>query len=118
MRYKAQQLESEPDPVEDTLDMFTGLTTRQATLTEKQIAMYADKLTDGGSTQVQSEVGEKFWQFVSKKFKKDPSFSITFGQTDGEGYRAWVAEKLENPEFVQLIYDPFLKALDFKPSLR
>lgn len=116
MRYKAQQLESEPDPVEDTLDMFTGLTTRQATLTEKQIAMYADKLTDGGSTQVQSEIGEKFWQFVSKKFKKDPTFSITFGQTDGEGYRDWVAEKLENPEFVQLIYDPFLKALEFKPS--
>ena len=116
MRYKAQQLESEPDPVEDTVDMFTGLTTRQATLTEKQIAMYADKLTDGGSTQVQSEIGEKFWQFVSKKFRKDPTFSITFGQTDGEGYRDWVAEKLENSEFVQLIYDPFLKALEFKPS--
>lgn len=111
MKAKPQALvDQTPDADLDTPDLFTGISVRQATLTEKQKDMYADMLC--GINQKNKSLSEEFYRFVRKNHGIGLNYHVDF---DKEHYKQDVVQLLEDPNFVIEIFEEFLKPLGFKP---
>ena len=103
-------LVADPEPDTDTVDWVSGLTRRQATLTESQIVMVADWLSGKNKTVLEkhgTNVSDVY-EFLRRQ-KQIPSRLDTYNLDE---YRKWFRKRLIDPEFVMLI-SPILKKLDF-----
>lgn len=109
-----------PDPDLDTIDISSGLTRRQATLSDEQIEKYADFLTNPASGLKREKpdldtlyLVFRLHEYLLKNYKDLKRIDIN---TDMSGYKKWMQEKLADPDFVHLIYKPFLKQTGFDPD--
>ncbi len=103
-------LVADPEPDTDTVDWVSGLTRRQATLTEPQIVMVADWLSGKNKT-----VLEKHGTNVSEIYeflRRQKQIPARLDANNLDEYRKWFRRKLIDPEFVMLI-SPILKKLEF-----
>ena len=98
------------DPEPDTVDWVSGLTRRQATLTEPQIVMVADWLSGKNKT-----VLEKHGTTVSDVYeflRRQKQIPYRLDTNNVDEYKKWFRKKLIDPEFVMLI-SPILRKLEF-----
>lgn len=100
----------EPEPDTDTVDWVSGLTRRQATLTEPQIVMVADWLSGKNKTVLEKHgtTVSDVYEFLRRQ-KQIPSRLDT---NNVDEYKKWFRKKLIDPEFVMLI-SPILRKLEF-----
>jgi len=98
------------DPEPDTVDWVSGLTRRQATLTEPQIVMVADWLSGKNKTVLEKHgtTVSDVYEFLRRQ-KQIPSRLDT---NNVDEYKKWFRKKLIDPEFVMLI-SPILRKLEF-----
>lgn len=103
-------LVTDPEPDTDTVDWVSGLTRRQATLTEPQIVMVADWLSGKNKT-----VLEKHGTNVSEVYeflRRQKQIPAKLDANNPDEYKKWLRKKLIDPEFVMLI-SPILRKLEF-----
>lgn len=103
-------LVADPEPDTDTVDWVSGLTRRQATLSEAQILMVADWLSGTNKT-----VLEKHGTNVSQVYeflRRQRQIPAKLDVNNPDEYKKWFRRKLIDPEFVMLI-SPILKKLEF-----
>lgn len=103
-------LVADPEPDTDTVDWVSGLTRRQATLTEPQIVMVADWLSGKNKT-----VLEKHGTNVSEVYeflRRQKQIPAKLDANNPDEYKKWLRKKLIDPEFVMLI-SPILRKLEF-----
>lgn len=103
-------LVADPEPDTDTVDWVSGLTRRQATLTEPQIVMVADWLSGKNRT-----VLEKHGTNVSEVYeflRRQKQIPSKLDANNPDEYKKWLRKKLIDPEFVMLI-SPILRKLEF-----
>lgn len=103
-------LVTDPEPDTDTVDWVSGLTRRQATLTEPQIVMVADWLSGKNKT-----VLEKHGTNVSEVYeflRRQKQIPAKLDPNNPDEYKKWLRKKLIDPEFVMLI-SPILRKLEF-----
>lgn len=103
-------LVADPEPDTDTVDWVSGLTRRQATLSESQIVMVADWLSGTNKT-----VLEKHGTNVSEVYeflRRQKQIPSRLDANNPAEYKKWLRKKLIDPEFVMLI-SPILKKLEF-----
>ena len=101
---------ADPEPDTDTVDWVSGLTRRQATLTEPQIVMVADWLSGKNKT-----VLEKHGTNVSEVYeflRRQKQIPAKLDANNPDEYKKWLRKKLIDPEFVMLI-SPILRKLEF-----
>ena len=103
-------LVADPEPDTDTVDWVSGLTRRQATLTEPQIVMVADWLSGKNKTVLEKHgtTVSDVYEFLRRQ-KQIPSRLDT---NNVDEYKKWFRKKLIDPEFVMLI-SPILRKLEF-----
>lgn len=128
MRLRPQVLDYPEGDEKDVMSLFDELTPRQATLSERQIGMYADWLSG------YSVPAEKIRQAQNIKIDMDKHVSLFISYLQGEklpdgkkmlepyeandveSYRNKLVQYLANPDFVLKIYEQFLKPLGFRPA--
>jgi plasmid replication initiation protein len=103
-------LVADPEPDTDTVDWVSGLTRRQATLTEHQIVMVADWLSGKNKTVLEKHGtnASEVYEFLRRQ-KQIPA---RLDANNPDEYKKWLRKKLIDPEFVMLI-SPILKKLEF-----
>ena len=115
MKLKPHVLELPGGNEKDILDMFSGLSDRQATLTDKQLSMYADWLS--GSSKPKTFNGD-FEKFVGQFHGYLAHTSRLQGHSPNhmQAYRGHILGLLCDPQFIHQIYHEYLKPLGFNPA--
>lgn len=103
-------LVADPEPDTDTVDWVSGLTRRQATLSEAQILMVADWLSGTNKTVLEKH-GTNASQ-VYEFLRRQKQIPARLDANNPDEYKKWLRKKLIDPEFVMLI-SPILKKLEF-----
>lgn len=96
-----------------------GITKDQAVLSDVQVGMYADYLTANTNSVYKFGLppdifAQEFYNYLISVGELPKSFP--FPKTDKKSYKDWMIRRLSDPEFVQKIYDPWLRKVQFKPK--
>ena len=128
MKLRPQVLDYPEGNETDVMDLFNDLTPRQATLSERQSDMYADWLSGFSepsekvkqTQNIKIDIAKHVSLFVSylqrERLPDGKQMLAPYEANNVEQYRNKLVQYLSRPDFVQKIYEEFLRPLGFRPA--